>query len=324
MRLVGLIGLALILPAGSAQAATTIKTESAASPISAARGVAMWSTLSTTDGLYHLRLYSNGVVRDLGVSPRSVPFDVNVGIDENRQTVAVYSRCRSERADRVNADACSLFEYDLRSGKEERLRGLTPRGASTFLPAVDGRNLAYVAVGENGAQANPRVYLVDRTTRRRTRVAAGPRGNYQLGSDGFYNGPTPTALDLSGRRIALIWRHFTSTCADSEGEYQPLTDILLTTAGGQAHSVASTGCNERTPLGGLALTSGSVFYLRHETPDAALRRYDYTKQKTTVAAGYGESQSIAGGPNQLFDVRYRPELGSWAVTMSTPAFTSTG
>jgi len=209
--LVVVLSLAALAAPTSAAADTVIATERAPSKLSADQSRVVWSSYDPLTGNYYLTSRdTQGAISRLAVSPRKVPFDVDLGYVGEGEEVAVYSRCRTEPA-AAGGEAgvlpvwgtgrgCDLYQFafDGPSGRESRItRGSTKR-ASEFLPAVWGGGLVFARVYERRHGLRGRVpYLYARRAHGARRLPGGPRGATGL--------PGPTSIDLLVRRAAFSW-----------------------------------------------------------------------------------------------------------------------
>ena len=183
-----------------------------------------WVAFSAYDASlpgYRLMLRSNeGRVLRPDVPARSVPFDVDLGHGPAAQLTAVYSRCRVEpRRDPVDGlplhatgSDCDVYRYDTRSRRETKVRAAARRGASEFLPAIDGSRIVFARRAGRGAT---RLYAADVSAGPLTLLAGGPRGtDDRLG---------PRTINLRGRRVAVVWDHRLS---DGRRRSQVRVDVL--------------------------------------------------------------------------------------------------
>lgn len=167
-----------------------------------------WVAFSAYDGSlpgYRLMLRSSeGRVLRPDVPARSVPFDVDLGHGPDAQLTAVYSRCRVEpRRDPIDGlplhatgRDCDVYRYDTHSRRETKVCAAARRGASEFLPAIDGSRIAFARRAGRGATS---LYAADVAGAPLTQLAGGPRGaDDRLG---------PRAINLRGRRLAVAWDH---------------------------------------------------------------------------------------------------------------------
>ena len=200
---------AIVLCAPAHAAETELATLPADAPISAYAGRVVFSELRA-DALWHLRQWTAGAVRDVPVAPQRRPFDVDAGPNAAGAPVAVYSRCATDRSDRVlfssmpdlsRSTGCAIYEVGL-DGGDERRRAVH---GSEFLPSIWRGAIAFV-----------RQLPLERTSRVVVRPADG--GAFRVA--GLTTAPCPTGwctvgaprataeqLDLGARRLALVWRY---------------------------------------------------------------------------------------------------------------------
>lgn len=163
-----------------------------------------WSAYDKSTHRYRLMVRRpGGAILAAPVPPRSVPFDVELGLRTGGGTIAVYSRCRVEprldRRDRLplpsTGRGCRLFRYDLGSSGEHAI----PGSGSRFLPSMWNGELAWAALGANDRAQLYLGSLDGRSTPRR--LPSGPAGTGA--------GPGPRALVVSGSRVAFVWEYGT-------------------------------------------------------------------------------------------------------------------
>lgn len=216
-----------------ASAASRLVTLPAATPIASYGGVSAWSTPGP-DG-YRLTVGTEATSRMLPVPPRSVPFDVDLGPDEQGKVAAVYSRCTSEplqpadnggpQAPRPVVDGlpiftsgglpayttgrgCDIYRVEVGGGPEQRLAGASTTQASETLPTIWRDEIAFARVYEqrdgmrDGLQLNKLPYLYER------RLGGEGGSRRQPGdSRGSSGAPGPISLDLYGRHLGLLWEY---------------------------------------------------------------------------------------------------------------------
>ena len=192
-----------------------------------------WVAFSAYDASlpgYRLTLRSSdGQVLRPDVPARSVPFDVDLGHGPDAQLTAVYSRCRVEprrkSGDELPLHAtgrdCDVYRYDTHSRRETKVRVAAGREASEFLPTVDGSRIVFARRSGRGAT---KLYMAGLAGGPLTPLAGGPRGtDNRLG---------PRAVNLRGRRVALVWDHRLS---DGRLRSEVRVDVL----GGRNRTLAS-------------------------------------------------------------------------------------
>jgi hypothetical protein len=319
-----LLALTLFALPAAAAADRTIATLSAPAPVSAFAGRLAWSAYDPASRSYRLMTELAGTVSPVPVATRNAPFDVDLGPDKSGNTIAVYSRCRREpgRRDPAISNAitqlpdwssgrgCDLYRFDFATGREAKIRGASTRGASEFLPTVWKTRIAFARVYERRpGRAGDRAYLYVRSQSaagRSLRVPAGTRSTQK-----FCSGkplrcrlklePGPTALDLSGRRLAFGW--------DSGGEEGPFSSAYLGTIGTRAArktliSRESSGSVEGDEIVSPGITGGQVIWtltrFGNETSNTSRRHRISTGEMT-------EAQFATPDPADAF---IRPVIAS--------------
>jgi hypothetical protein len=209
LALLVLTPLAATWPANAA-ADTVIAQERAPSKVSAEIGRVVWSSYDPAGNYYLMSRETLGAVTRLPVTPRKVPFDVDLGYLGEGEEVASYSRCALEPnvagggsagllPDYATGKGCDIYLFDFSTGREAKYAPASSSHASEFLPSVSpaGR-IAFARVYERRRGSRGRVpYLYARRGRSIHRVPGGPRGKTGL--------PGPTAVDLKGRLLAYGW-----------------------------------------------------------------------------------------------------------------------
>lgn len=159
---------------------------------------------------WRLKLWNDGKVRTLPVEPRSVPFDVDLGPDENGRTTVVYSRCRVEpRGSVFLGQGCDLYRYS--NGVERRVRGVSRAGHSEHHPSIWRDRIAFARYLDEGRGQDfgaDRLYLREEDGLREL-----PRGTLRLSGQIFAaTFARLERLDLRGTRVAFEWRYRSDEC----------------------------------------------------------------------------------------------------------------
>ena len=154
---IALLSLVALVPA--ARADQTIATVARPTPISAYGGRVVWSSYQPGRG-FVLTTLVNGMVSEVPVAPRPVPFDADLGPAPNGGATVVYSRCRHEPTlhhgfpgnaltllpEWQTGRGCDLYRFDFGSGRERHISRASTRRASEFLPSVWKGRLAFARV----------------------------------------------------------------------------------------------------------------------------------------------------------------------------------
>jgi hypothetical protein len=131
--LIPLLVTASALAASSAQAATDVEMLTAATPVAAYDGTAMWSRLDAATGRYQLVQSSNGGAPvPVAVAQRDGAFDVDLGPNISGSTYAVYSR---------DGD---IYRLNPRTGIETKLAQLSSRTRVESNPSIQRGRIAFV------------------------------------------------------------------------------------------------------------------------------------------------------------------------------------
>jgi hypothetical protein len=205
------------MPTSRASADIAISTVLQPTNIAAQDGRVVWSTYDPATRRFALTQHFDGITSTVPVAPRRVPFDADLGPGPNGETIATYSRCRREAMERPDmrgpsfgvphyqfARGCDLFAFEFDRGREIRLRGVSTRGASEYLPAIWRGQIAFARsyASRHGRRSRvPRIYLasLNRSADAR-RIRTGPPGKAP--------GPIVSSLDLRGSRLTFLWRYF--------------------------------------------------------------------------------------------------------------------
>ena len=233
--------------AGAALADVTVATVANPTPVSFYAGRLAWSAFDPAHNGYVLMTHAGGITSPVAVRPRGVPFDVDLGPDEQGDTVAVYSRCGQEPKSTGRTGipswrtgrGCDIFKFTFATGRETRIASANGARSSEFLPSIWDTRLAFARVYERRkGKAGDRAYLYARRGRggQFAPVAARPalvRGLCVFPQAG--GGPGvgvdvevgPTALDLRGGGLAFAGRRGANSCCHDHGAW-------LDTVGGGA------------------------------------------------------------------------------------------
>lgn len=258
--LVTITAFALLLAGADAARAEVLASVPAPTTVAAGHGVIAWSTLDPADGRYWLTASVGGVVGRLPISPRSVPFDVDVG-DLDGRTVLTYSRCAHDPMRRVRPPlpdwtgglGCRPWWYDPATGIERRFTGIhVPTGSSIVLPSAAGGILAF-AMTSPGQLAHIYRTVVARP-RRLSEARLGTRTPYAA----------PTDIEVSGSRVAVSWDGLTSPrCKTNEPRLQPTgftPEVHLASIGEDRRLARTCDSSAVRTYGGLAWTGTSVAF----------------------------------------------------------------
>jgi hypothetical protein len=202
--------IAAIAPQAAA-ADTVIAQERAPTKVSAEINRVVWSSYDPATRDYYLMSKETlGAVTRLPVTPRKVPFDVDLGYLGEGEEFAAYSRCKREPSilgggsggllpDYATGSGCDVYLFDFDTKKESRYGQVSSSHASEFLPSVSpaGR-IAFARVYERRRGRRGVVpYLYSNRLGSPHRIHGGPRGKTGL--------PGPTSIDLKGRFLAYGW-----------------------------------------------------------------------------------------------------------------------
>ncbi|MEA2425886.1 MAG: hypothetical protein QOH13_2296 [Thermoleophilaceae bacterium] len=244
-----------------ADADMTIAQLKRSTPVSAYGGRVVWSAFDFNAGRYRLMTNAGGVTMPVPVTPRSAPFDADVGPDSHGRPTVVYSRCRIEprgpwRPEGLVWDAvsgCDLYRFDFANGRERRIAGASRSDTSEYLPSLWRGRLAFTRVDDRHRRSLRRLYVRSLADGREQLVPGGsPTGDPARNAG-------PAGLDLHGRRLAYVWAYTIAPMLENG----PSTEVRVATAGGRSILISRRynpdGIVSRV-LSVPSLVDGSVFY----------------------------------------------------------------
>jgi hypothetical protein len=205
---------AFALCAATARAATTEVLEpiGAQTVVSAYRGHVVWNELDVPSGRWYLRHRFGDTSARLPISSRAVQFDVDLGPDRRGRAVAVYSRCTREPAvaaglplspDWMTAAGCDIYEADLATGRERRVRSVSSRRGSETTPSIWRGSIAFAR--RRPPRRTARIYVHRAGRARLARISGGTVPRCPGICKPLPHGG-PDALDLGSRSLAYLWR----------------------------------------------------------------------------------------------------------------------
>jgi hypothetical protein len=264
-----------LLGGGVARADVTVATVANPTPVSFFAGRLAWSAFDPARNGYVLMTQASGTTSVVPVQPRGVPFDADLGPDEQGDTVAVYSRCAREPAGKGipvwrTGRGCDIFKFTFATGRETRVASANGARSSELLPSIWDTRIAFARVYERRkGRAGDLAYLYARSllgSGSSVRLRSGPRicvippqGGRQVCGVGVEDGPT--ALDLRGRRLAFTWTTRASLCPAT------VTGAWLDTVGGGRREIG-TVCNSNLQgrqIVSPTITGGQVYYVKSFT-----------------------------------------------------------
>jgi hypothetical protein len=297
---------ALTAPAAAAES-EAIGGPGANTVVGAGKGWTVWSEHPRGASSYTLIVLSpgGGVTSRPTVPGRSVPFDIDVGVDASGAVVATYSRCQSEPVAHGGANPraggglpqyttgakCSIRILNLLKGTERSV----PRAgsdASEVLPSLSGRKLAYIAVPRKGGSRKAVLMVRDMKTGERTRLYTGPRRRGPVRT-----AQGPTSVDTDGRSVTSAWRHRNARDRTFD------SDVLVQRIGERKRTVVASATNTSdTPyVTALAptLAQRHVHYLLSFGRGFCERRFSTPKRH--AAYGIQNSETAASPVSAVLD-----------------------
>ena len=208
-----------------------VASEHAASPIAAFESYAAWSR---ADGRrFRLIIWHDGRLHRAAVAPRAAQFDVDLGRNAAGRVVAVYSRCTKTKHPLpgympfpADNEGCDLYQYDLTSQRERRLRGPSTKGSSEFLPAIAGRRLVFARLASPRSSQASFPQLVSATLGHHYRERLLPRPTSHATREGSIG---PRTIDARGSVAAIGWEYEPkqNACQHDEKGTSPLAQQVV-------------------------------------------------------------------------------------------------
>lgn len=287
------VALHVAVPAAAAPSGTVYAGPGGATVVAAGAGWRAWSErpLFSSEWRVVVRAPRANLRYRPAIAPRTVPFDLDIGRDEDGNDVAAYSRCDRDPAldgavnpygagglpQYASGEGCSVRVLNLTAGTERSIdRG---RHRSVVLPSIAAGRLAFVA--DRGGRAS--VILHDLATGRERVLYSGPLSS---GDAGAFEGPT--SLDIDGRSYAVAWRVRDGRTAR--------TRILVGRFSAERPRIAATATDPAGPRFAAVLAptihGGTVSYLQ------------------TSGTGFCERRYVRPGRRPDFGVRYASDTES--------------
>lgn len=245
-------------------------------------GITVWSQQpppSPNESPYYLHARRGGQEMRLPIAPRALPFDVDLGPDDEGGVVAVYSRCERQPSYHESeldaarntgyaampypvwtaSEGCDLFRFDFSTMQESKVAGASTDQASEMLPSIWKDKIAFARVYEQreGTRGvNPYLYV--------RALEGGASERQPGGSRGVSGLPGPTRLDLYGRRLAFVWNHVNPEDPTHERP-QFVSRVRLDTVGGGHRVLSEATAASRSQPGVASFVGpqgdrGKIFY----------------------------------------------------------------
>jgi hypothetical protein len=250
-------------PAGAGAATTTTDLAPIAAdvPIAAYSGWVAWSEKGA-DGQWRLVTFHDGVKETpASVAPRSVPFDLDVGVNGRDRPAVTFSRCVVEPA-----TSCRLRQVDLDSRAESGIP-VPGRGAgSDSVPSLWGYRVAFQRRAKGASVSQIMMYDMQHRRMKRLRHGFVPDVPKASGA--------ATAIDLASRTLAFSWSSLPADLGIG-----PRTELRAErTANGAMVGDPTVGytsgaCGMRDPRSPNATPTGALFLqlvVRCDRPQGAL------------------------------------------------------
>lgn len=309
---------------------------STASPVSHYGGVTAYSERVAGDDAaadrYFLTVNRDGQSSRVPVEPRAgVPFDVDLGPDEDGDVVAAYSRCATEPdpvrvRDTFGAEVfagpypawtagrgCDVFRLDLETMRESAIPGASTTASSEVLPSIWRDRVAFARVYEQrSGRRGTYPYLYTRP------LDGGSSQREEGGSRGTSGLPGPVRLDLYGRRLGFVWNY-----APDNDRLAGTTEVRLDTVGSRSRRVLSQANWKEQPASYVGPTgsAGRLYYgyqrilPRGDRPPGSITSLRLRYRISTA------DRSLTSAPDLLVDMATD---GDSTVSASSESFGFTG
>ena len=184
-------------------------------PIASYQGRLVFSRVNADGGFELVQRTSGGPVVPVGVPPRSVPFDVDIGPTSGGRVLAVYTRCSTEPkanggfpsiTEYQTGRGCDVYKVDLDGGREERYTKVNASDGTEFWPTYWKGRIGFARVYDH-KRDYPYVYVKTVASRRPSqRMPGGQRKECSAQGCSDDRRSVPQALELYGTRMAFAWR----------------------------------------------------------------------------------------------------------------------
>jgi hypothetical protein len=235
-------------------------------PIASYGGHLVFSRADAAGRFELVQRTGDGPVVPVGVPPRSVPFDVDVGPTSGGHVLAVYTRCASEPkanggfpaiTEYQTGKGCDVYKADLAGGGETRYTKVNASDGTEFWPTYWKGRVGFARVYDH-KRDYPYLYVKTVASGAPSeRMPGGRRQECQGGRCSDDDKSVPQALELYGTRLAFAWR-FQGL---SEG---PDYDLRLDTVGGGHRLMdhVNNGGLTAVPIGWPSFEGGRLFWSR--------------------------------------------------------------
>lgn len=269
-----------------------------------------------------------GPARRLPVQVRERPFDVDLGPTSTGNTAAVYSRCSGNPVEAnpnyAFATGCDIFQYTFADRTERRVRAVSTKARSEFLPTLWRGRIAFARSLSSTPVGRRRIRLLvhNRPTGATQRMQIRRQGN-GTSSNG------PRALDLKGTRLLYTWSRVGGPqCPPSgpgvsdvgQADEVTLTDANVAMAG-RATRLVAEACDARTESAARIIGAGwsgdkVVYGSEHESSDGETR----TSAVTLFNPATRSRASLPASPVDTNRLTYVSATERAVFTVFRPAF----
>jgi len=292
--------IALLLALAPSAAAQDIAPVADPTPIASYGGHLVFSRADGSGGFELVQRTGDGPITPVGVRPRSVPFDVDVGPTSGGRLLAVYTRCEKEPVanrgypgitEYQTGRGCDVYKVDLAGGGEQRYTKVNASDGTEFWPTYWKGRIAFARVYDH-KRDYPYVYVKTVASGAPSqRMPGGQRKECDQGRCSDDRHSVPQALELYGTRLAFAWR------------FQGLTegmdyDLRLDTVGGGHRRMdhVNNGGLTAVPIGWPSFEGGRLFWTRGCFGDTSGCRGRERLVKSSYAGKIVELEATAPRP----------------------------
>ncbi len=293
-RRLGLIAAAAVTAvaaaASAARAETVVATLDHFPGLSAHGAAAAWSSFDSSTRRYALTILRDGRITTASVPQRSVPFDVDLGLDSRRRLTAVYSRCTTEGGPSTMfteldvmepGRGCRIFRHTVGRRGERELRRLRSPGASDYTPSLSGSRIAFARRLRDG-----RIVVQVRRT-------SGSLERSLLSRDRLGDVDARiTGIDLSGRIVAYGWRYERDVecpgdLSGGEAKYYLESEIWAERIGRRGRRLVARTCDGARVISvtSPSASGSAIAYLEHRRPAGGDALTRFIGRHRTIASG---------------------------------------
>src|SRR3954447_13490656 len=269
-------------------------------PIASYGGHLVFSRSNGAGGFDLVQRTGGGPVVPVGVPPRAVPFDVDVGPTTGGHVLAVYTRCTAEPkanggepsiTEYQTGRGCDVYKVDLAGGEEERYTKVNASDGTEFWPTYWKGRIGFARAYDH-KRNYPYLYVKTIASDAPSeRMPGGPRNECRDQGCSDDRHSVPQALELYGTRLAFAWRFQGLT----EGQDY---DLRLDTVDGGHRLMdhVDNGGLTAVPIGWPSFEGGRLFWSRGCFFDTSGCHGRERLVKSTYAGAVTELEATAPRP----------------------------